>query len=322
VVWLWVNTHGSWPVGLAWLIARAIGEAIDTRAWPRRTAVYVGGFAAGLVASLANPLTWRLVAFPFVVFGKQSTFKGIVEWRSPNFQDGNSLIALVFIVLAFVILLRAALPWTQLLPVCGFLAAALIAERNLAPLGVVLGAPLAAALAQPRLVTGTSWWGRAADAVRSLGTSIAWQAACVAVAVLVAIGLVVIAVRRPTLDLGSYPVAATTWLAEHGRLGPGHRIAAVDVVGCYLIWRAGPTTKVFIDDRYDMYPASVVADAGTLAGGGPASGGVLDRFHVDTVLWASAGVLPGQLLSQGGWRAAYNDGRWEVLLRDTAVAGA
>jgi hypothetical protein len=158
--------------------------------------------------------------------------------------------------------------------------------------------------------------------VRRLGTSLAWQAACLAVAALVTIGLVAAATRRPTLDLSSYPVAATTWLAQHGRLGPGHRIAEVDVVGCYLIWRAGPSTKVFIDDRYDMYPKSVVTDAGTVAAGRSDAGAVLVQHQVDTVLWASAGALPGTLLSGGGWRDAYNDGSWEVLVRDpSAVAG-
>ena len=320
IVWVWVNTHGSWPVGLAWIGARGLGEALDRRGWPREAIRYAVGFLAGLAASLLNPLTWKLLAFPLVVVGKESTFQGIVEWRSPNFQDTNSLIALIFIIGALVILLRAALPWAQLLPICGFLAAGLIAERNLAPLGVVLAPALATALAQPELVSSQDWLGRAAAAARRLGTSVAWQAACLAVAGLVTAGLVIIAVRRPTLDLTSYPVAATNWLAQNGRLGPAHRIDAVDVVGCYLIWRAGPTTKVFIDDRYDMYPRAVVQDAQTLAGGGFGVEAVLDRWDIDTVLWSSAGVLPAELLTLGGWREAYNDGSWEVLVRDPTVA--
>jgi len=90
------------------------------------------------------------------------------------------------------------------------------------------------------------------------------------------------------------------------------------VVGCFLIWRAGPATKVFIDDRYDMYPVSVVDDATTL---GDARGGeqaVLDKYDVDTVLWSANGVLPGALLSAGRWRVDYRDSTWVVLVRSSA----
>ena len=37
VVWLWVNSHGSFPLGLVWLGARAVGEWLDWKSWPRET---------------------------------------------------------------------------------------------------------------------------------------------------------------------------------------------------------------------------------------------------------------------------------------------
>ena len=64
-------------------------------------------------------------------------------------------------------------------------------------------------------------------------------------------------------------------------------------------------------------PASVVDDASAL---GDARGGeeaVLDKYHVDTVLWSADGVLPGVLLSGGRWREDYRDGSWVVLVRSS-----
>jgi len=116
------------------------------------------------------------------------------------------------------------------------------------------------------------------------------------------------------LNLAEYPVHAVDYLAANGRLGPQHRVAEVDVVGCYLIWRAGPSTKVFIDDRYDMYPRSVVSAASALSGAQGGERTVLDRYHVDTVVWASAAALPGVLQGEG-WRRVYDDGHWAVLER-------
>jgi hypothetical protein len=327
VVWVWVNAHGSYPLGLAWLVARAAGEAIDERGWPRRTIVPLGAFVLGLAVAVVNPLTWRLLTFPFVALHKRAVFQGIVEWRSPNFQSTNSLVALIFIAAGLMVLFRARLPWADALPVIGFLALALIAERNLAPFGVVLAPALAHALSSgtPTVsATPTSSGAveaparvedRARDTASRIGRSPVWRgAACAAAAALV----IVLAVRsagQPVLNLSSYPVAAVNYLETSGRLGPNHHIAEIDVVGCYLVWRAGPSTKVFIDDRYDMYPATVVADAGAL---GAAQGGerrVLDTYHVDTVLWPANAALASALPADGGWQKTFDDGHWVVFER-------
>ncbi len=313
VVWVWVNTHGSYPLGLAWLGARVVGELLDTRAWPRRALVQLGAFVAGLVVAVANPLGWHLLTFPFVALHKRAVFQGIVEWRSPNFQSANSLVALVCIAAALVVLFRARLPWADTLPVIGFLALALVAERNLAPFGVVLAPAMAHALsgAAPGAPS------RVHDRLDGIGRSAPWRAAVTCIAVLGAVGLGIRSAGQPVLNLSSYPVAATDFLAATGRLGPGHRVAEIDVVGCYLVWRAGPSTKVFIDDRYDMYPASVVSDAATLGAAQGGEGRVLDAYHVDTVLWSSNGALPGVLKSKDGWHQVFDDGHWVVLERPT-----
>jgi hypothetical protein len=305
VVWVWVNSHGSYPLGLAWVGAYGLGSAIDLRAWPKDAARYVGAFVVGGGVACINPLGPKLLTFPLVALHKRSTFQNIVEWRSPNFQSGNSLIALVFIALALVVLLRAALPWRELLPVCGFVVAALVAERNLAPLGIVLAPALGAALASapPRR------FARSLIGMRSV------RVAVTGLATVAAAVLVVRSLGQPTLDLSSYPVAATNELARTGRLNAPHRIAAVDVVGCYLIWRAGPSTKVFIDDRYDMYPPKVTSAAEVLAGGRSDVGGVLDEWHIDTVLWSLNQALPAELLTLGGWHETWVDAQWAVLER-------
>ena len=313
VAWLWANTHGSFPLGLAWLAARAVGETIDRRGWPRVTLPRLAGFVAGLAAALVNPVGPKLLTFPLVALTKRTTFQGIVEWRSPNFQDPNTFIALVFIALSLVVLLRASLPWAQLLPVCGFLVAGLVAERNLGPFGLVLAPALAVALSQP-----APWETELAETLHRFGRSLGWRAGALGATGLIASGMVLFGIRGPTLGLRDFPVAAVDHLAATGRLGPAHRIAAVDVVGCYLVWRAGPATKVFIDDRYDMYPHSVANDAAVLAGGRADAATVLAKWNVDTVVWAANQILPGELLQLGGWRLDWRDTSWTVLVRDPA----
>jgi len=317
VVWVWVNTHGTFPLGLAWLGARTLGEAIDVRGWPRVTLPRLGAFLGGLALAAVNPVGPKLLTFPLVALHKRSTFQGIVEWHSPNFQDPNTFIALVFVALSLVVLLRAPLPWAQLLPVAGFVVLALIAARNLGPLGVALAPALGAALSVPAVIgPGPGRWRAWVRAVTRFGALPVWRAAVVGVVVVAGTGLIAVSQRGPGLRLDGYPVAGVDHLAATGRLGPGHRIAAVDVVGCYLVWRVGPTTKVFIDDRYDMYPRQVVADASVLSGGRRDASYVLDHWAVDTVLWGANQALPAELLAMGGWRQDWTDGTWVVLVRD------
>ena len=315
IVWVWVNAHGSFPLGLAWLGARVVGEAIDRRGVPRDALARLGGFAAGMVVALVNPVGLRLLTFPLVALHKKSTFQGIVEWHSPNFQDPNTFLALVFITASLVVLLRHPLPWAQLLPVCGFVALGLIAARNLGPLGVTLAPALASALAVPPVVDATGA-GRWRARMAQVGAQWWWRIGVAAAAVTALAVFVVGAGRSPGLALDSYPVAAIDEAVHEGRMGPAHRIVAVDVVGCYIVWRAGPATKVFIDDRYDMYPRQVALDAATIGAARDDVTSVLDHWQIDTVVWSTAQALPQQLLSLGGWRETWRNGSWALLVRD------
>src|SRR5205807_1337850 len=146
VVWIWVNSHGSFPLGLAYVGGRAVGEWFDDREVPLHTLRCLGTFAVGLAVSALNPLGPRLLAFPFVVEAKRDVFKTVVEWHSPDFQSTEGTFALLFLVLALVILFRRRVPWRDALPVVGFVAFGLLAFRNVPAAGVVLAPALGRAL--------------------------------------------------------------------------------------------------------------------------------------------------------------------------------
>jgi hypothetical protein len=311
ITWVWVNSHGSFPLGALWLGLAYLGAVLDSKTLERWMWPYLAAGGAGLAVSAVNPLGLHLLTFPLTVQDKASVFRNVVEWRSPNFQSGDGMYALVLIVLALVIMLRAQHRWSDVLPVVAFLALGLFSLRFIAPAAVVLAPALGRALrpSGPRPP-------RPPDAaLAGLGRLVAG-----ALVVLVA-AFGVLSLRGTGLDLSTYPASAEEWMATHGYLDPAlHRVAEQDVVGCYLILLRGSAGRVFVDDRVDMYPVGVSNDYDTLLHAQPGAATVLDKYGVDTVLWDRKLALPGLLMSHGGWRTAYQDKGWVVLTRNPIAA--
>jgi hypothetical protein len=302
---------------LLWLGAVYVGSFLDQKRRPAELDRYVVGFVASLVIAVANPLGPRLLTFPLVVQSKQKVFANIVEWKSPNFQSAGELFALVFFCLALVILVKHGAPWRDVLAVVGFLALGLISLRNLGPAAVVLAPALGRALrpADRSLLTNPA--GARPDTVSSGGR----PSRVLPAVLLVAAAIFVIGSYRGSgLKFSSYPVQAERYLASHGLLD-GRHIATQDYVGDYreLVEGSSSPSKVFIDDRYDMYPNAVSNDYDILVSGRPQAVAVLNRWDVDVVMWSRSAALPDVLRLAGGWRTVYSDTSWQVLVRDPRV---
>ena len=315
IVWFWVQSHGSFPLGLVWLAARAFGQWLDWKAWPYDTMRYIGAFAVGLVLSVVNPLGARLLAFPFTLLEKQSNFASILEWQSPNFRGLEGRFALVFLVAALVILFRAKVSWRDLMPVAAFVVISLLAMRNLPALAVVIAPVLGRALRRPE---GTS---RPSDADARLTPSRqrmnpAVMAAIVAMFVLFAASIW----TSPAIEAAGYPETAVTYLDEEGLLTEPHRLAHQDFVGNYLTLRFGRRVPVFVDDRYDMFPDDVARDYRTMRAGGPEALSLLNRYEIDVVLWNRDQPLATVLAASDAWTEVFRDGEW-VVYRHTASMG-
>jgi hypothetical protein len=103
-------------------------------------------------------------------------------------------------------------------------------------------------------------------------------------------------------------------MEQHG-LVTGHRIASQDFVGNLRELREGRRARVFFDDRYDMYPASVARDSLVLLAGRPGYDRVLDRYRVDVVLWDAHLQLAALLKLDPGWRIVHRAHGWIVAVR-------
>ena len=304
IVWLWVNSHGSFPLGVLWFGTRAVGEAIDLRDWPRRTLHYAVGFGAGLVASILNPLGPRLLTFPLTALDKRNVFKHIIEWFSPNFQQQLAAITLIFLFGALIVLFRRGVRWYDVVPVTVFLAIALIAQRNLGPAGVVLAPALGhAMLTRPG---------------ERMGPKGEFMPVAVAAAIIISLQYLLWGVgiyRKGGLNLKGYPVAAVAFLEDNGLRTPDHHVLEQDRVGNYLDAKFGSSARVFVDDRYDMFPTEISDDYFSLLKGEPDWPKTLDKYGVDVVLWDERTPLGVDLANSDQWDVVYHKKPWAVFQR-------
>lgn len=298
VAWVWVNAHGSFVLGLGWLVLVAIGQWLDAGAdaGRRRTPAppvlpYLGWFTAGLVAACVNPLGPRLLTFPLAVFDKRDVFAEVAEWRSPDFASSThglfTLACLAGIVLVLVTRRGHRRGWADDLPAVAFLAAALAAQRNL---------PMAAVVVAPVLARS---FGRAEfDIPKSSRPNVVIAGALAALAAV----FVATTATQGAFDLEGYPVEAVKVVPRNAN------VVTTDVAAGYLILQRGRQANVFIDDRVDMYPTDVTKDYLRLLDG---KAEALDRYDdAEYVVWPT-----NRPFNNDGWqRIAERDG-WIVYQR-------
>jgi hypothetical protein len=298
--WLWVNSHGSFPLGLVLLALLWAGSRLDGERGDRERTMLawaVGGTALGVL----SPLGIQVLTFPLQLLGRQEALSGVVEWQSPDFSDFWARVFLIQLMVAVVALVRRP-SYRDALPAVVFIAAALVASRNAAVASLVLLPVSARGLAGLGSLTGADLRGKVPAVLSS-------------VLVLLSGVLVWASTTGEGWAFHGYPVAALSWADEQGLVGGDQRLLTQDFVGNFMESTWGTEVPVFMDDRFDMYPQEVLDDYRVLAKGEPGWRGVLERHEIDSVLWGAGEPLAGLLTQDPGWRVVYQDGSWVLFQR-------
>ncbi|MEY2421768.1 MAG: hypothetical protein QOI95_1835 [Acidimicrobiaceae bacterium] len=300
VMWVWVNTHGSFPLGLVALALFALGRRMDNES-PVTELAALKWAAVGTALAAINPLGPRLLMFPAELLSRQGVLANVLEWQAPKFIHIGQRAFLAEVVLAIVLVARRP-SWRTVLPLAVFTAAALLGARNTVVGSMVFIPGIARGLADLNAMTLTG------EARRPIYRPAAFALAAVAVLSMI------VAASGPVYSYNGYPVAAVTFAQRNGLLGADSRVVSRDFVGNYLEARYGTTVPVFIDDRYDMFPAAVVDDFLVLNEGHAGWEEVLYRYHASAVLWSTNEAL-GQLLAVSPqWRIVYSDQEFLIAL--------
>lgn len=135
---LWVNLHGSFVFGLAFMFPIAL-EALLTCPNGRRrmlTRQWVLFIALALMSSLINPQGLAGAIFPFQVMNLQH-LSSIVEWMPYRFSGLNPLEIILFVYFTLALMGLLRLPVIRAVVLLGLLHMALTHNRYVSVLGVV-----------------------------------------------------------------------------------------------------------------------------------------------------------------------------------------
>jgi hypothetical protein len=298
VGWLWVNVHGSWPLGVVALVCLAAGARLDGR----DAAVELRAlrwFAGGLALAVLNPYGPRLMLFPLTLLSRRESLEGIVEWGPMDFGSIAQWGFLALLLVGIVAATRRP-SWRHTVPLVVFGAATLTGVRNV---------PVATIVLLPGVAAGLAGLGEQRG---HLATRIAAPVAAVGVA----LGAVAVVSISTTADFqeAAYPVDAHEWLRDNDLAPDEHRIVAREFVGNWFEAVYGPTGEVFMDDRIEVMPTAVVRDHRLLLRGDPTWADILGRYEPEAVLWESDSPLAAILAVDDGWRITFRDDDWIVAV--------
>ncbi len=303
VAWLWVNVHGSFALGAAYLGLHLLGRWLEGAPPVRgRERLLFGGAAIGLVVSLANPYGVSLLTFPIELLSRGEILSQVIEWQSPDFRERWGIALAAWICLYVVALARGThrVGRRDLVVSVPMVVLALWATRNIA-IAPLVGLPVVArAFAADGVRRGVRFR-------RSVVT-----VACAAIAFVIVVLAVGMSSERAFGTRG-YPVAAMRYLERNDLLGS--RVFTDDADAGYVILRSWPEQRVFMDDRFDMFPTRIIDDYVEVSRAGPRWAGVLERHDVEVVVWPKRQALASLLDESGDWDRAHTDGTYAVWLR-------
>lgn len=301
VMWVWVNTHGSFPFGLVLLGLLALGRWLDQRVRPRVELRALGWATLGTLLGAVNPLGWRLLIFPAELISHRQAFNRVSEWQPPHFHRGVEQFFALQLVLVVVLLLVRHRRWRAILPVIFFGAMALSATRNILQASIVFTPIMAVAASGLGTIEGK----KRPRLIRPVFIALAVLGLLVGIR----------GISEPSAALHDYPAGPAAWMRDHHLMGVHDRVVSRDWVGNWLEFKYGPDeVRVFMDDRVDMYPLPVIEDFTAMLDQGQDYQKLLSRYRPTAVLWARGTPMGTFLQHSPHWRVVHRDKKWLVAV--------
>jgi hypothetical protein len=215
--------------------------------------------------------------------------------------------------------------------VAGWVHLGLFSARNL-PIYVIVAAPLVAAMVHEGLLSLTRaplapWVGRAIERFENFAAEFSATDNLGRVHLTSAVAfLAVVAIFyspappfkfRAEYDPKNYPAKALRVLQGKSF---AKNIFTDDEWGDYLIYRLFPSTRVFVDGRFDLYGQAFTEKYLDLINAKYGWEETLKKYNVETILLRVDTPLAGTLKESRRWRPVYDDGMAIVFRSESSLA--
>lgn len=313
---LWVNTHGSFIIGIgvvAFYLVAGLWEfragAVEGQKWTRDQRIRL---ELALLLSLAvlplTPYGTQLAVYPFdMAFAQPVNVANIQEWQPMPFNMGGGKLFLVVVVAFFAaqLLTRVTMLVSDAGLFFGGFAMACLHRRFLL-LFVPFFAPVAAVL--------LARWLPAYDRKKD---HFYLNAAIMAATI---VGVVWYFPKTGDLEKATarlYPVHAVEYLRSHPINGPVFNTYGF---GGYLVGNL-PGQPVFIDGRGDLYErAGIFAEYIEVSDLKPAAFRILNQHRIQACLLERKESLSTALAAMTGWELQYSDAVSALFVRRQGAA--
>jgi hypothetical protein len=306
---LWINCHGSWPLGMvvlglyfaSGLVEGSWGRVEAVRWTPRQIRQLLATAAASVAALFINPYTYRLVLYPYEMATRQKlNITYTDEWLSVDFHEPRGKVVLVLLLVLLLGILLTRRNWkSHEVLLAGFAIYSGLTHVRFLFLAAILLTPLLAKML---------------DVLPPYRPEIDkhWLNATVMGALLIL--LIHFAPSQEDLNrqlAKRFPTHALAFVKAQGLQGNFYNAYHW---GGYMIY-VDPKLRTFIDSRADVFEYAGVfkdyLDAEAFHG----SLQILEKYHVQYALIPASDPLGYLLKNTGGWKTLYTDEVAVVLER-------
>ncbi|NWF62846.1 MAG: hypothetical protein HXY38_00945 [Chloroflexi bacterium] len=307
---LWANTHGAFIAGFVVWGAHFFEWMVQTRRevvdWKKGKQLALIG-ASSFAVTLINPSGYLLWTTSIGYIRNRYLTSHTVEYMPPNFQD-PAMWPFAFMIVYGLLSLsaRKTLPLRDALLMAGWTFMSLFSMRNI-PLFAMLSVPIFAYLLhiQTNSLTALTRFQDRLSKVEDQLKSGVWSAV-----VVFALGLKLTrGVSLDTAQAGNrydpavFPVQSVDWLLANPQTG---NMFNHFPWGGYLLYRAYPDYRVFIDGQTDFYGESLTREYEAVISLSQGWQGILEKYAIDWAIVESNSPL-AEALAQNGWEILYKD---------------
>lgn len=311
---VWVNSHGTFFIGLVLVTIWWLDDVwnLITRVNPPKEKIIQStmGLLISFFACLLNPRGFGIINYLTTLTGNPVIQNLVPEWAPPSIETlGGRLFILCLMLLAVLLLIspqRLSLYQTIIFIV--FTSLGLKTMRGAVWFGIIT-APLFALILKSIINSIKQKNNQRHD---YYGSRLLNSFFFIALALLVVISLPWFKqyLPLPVLKSGIYssetPIQATDYLLDEKLPGPLFHDMSF---GSYLIWKAQPDYRVFVDPRIELYDPTIWNDYIYASNGLSGWDFIMDKYGIQTIMASldEQNGLISELNRSSLWQRVYSD---------------